>query len=224
MENINLIAKNNINSPLAEAYRELRTNIQFVCDGNAMKTIAFVSTLPNEGKSTTVSNVAIAMAQIGKRTLLIDCDLRKPTQHKLFKIPNHGLNDYIVSGKEWANITQKDIITNLDIIPSGAITPDPLNILQSDKMDKILTMMREKYDYIFLDLPPVLVASDAAIIASKADAAILVISSGEVSPNELKNTTKRLFQCEANVVGTILNKAPMQEKYGYYGYNYRGKI
>lgn len=220
MAEIELIAQHDKKSPVSEAYRAIRTNLQFAGAGKPLKLISCTSATPSEGKSTTISNLAIVMAQDGKHVLLMDCDMRKPVQHKSFELPNKGLSNCIAIGTELHDVIQKDVIQNLDILTSGPVPPNPSELLGSEKMEEILETVREEYDYVLLDMPPVLPVTDAAVMASSVDGVILIISAGEVSPEEAKRAKTQLEQGGANILGVILNKVPSQNGYGYNHYYY----
>ena len=219
MSEINLITQYDKKSPISEAYRAIRTNIQFSRTGKAIKTISFTSDVPSEGKSTTVSNLAVIMAQTGKHILLIDCDMRKPVQHKLFGLPNRGLSNCIVTEAKFDDVIQKDVMPNMDVLPSGSVPPNPSEILCSAKMEEMLKMVSERYDYILLDTPPVLLVTDTVIVAAKVDGVIILVSAGETSIHDAKYAKTLLTQGGANILGAILNKVPIRHRYGYY-YNY----
>ena len=219
MAEINLIAQYDKKSPISEAYRAIRTNLQFAGAGKVIKLVSFTSAIPLEGKSTTVSNLAIAMAQDGKHILLIDCDMRKPIQHKLFGLQNRGLSNCIATEIEIETVIQKSVTPNLDVLPSGPVPPNPSELLGSAKMETILKEAATKYDYVFLDMPPVLPVTDAAVMASKVDGVVIVLSSGDISPEEAKQTKTQLVQGGANILGVVLNKVPSQHRHGY-SYNY----
>lgn len=221
MADIDLIAQYDKKSPITEAYRVVRTNLQFAGAGKQIKLISFTSTTPFEGKSTTISNVAITMAQDDKKVLLIDCDMRKPVQHKKFGLPNKGLSNYIATGADFSDVVQRNVVENLDVLPSGPIPPNPSEILGSARMEELLKEVSAQYDYVLLDMPPVLPVTDAAVIGSKVDGVIFVLSAGDISPEEAKEAQNRLKQSGANVLGVILNKVPQQRGYGYNsGYYY----
>lgn len=222
MDDIKLIVQNNPKSPISETYRAIRTNIQFAGAGKHLKYIAFTSSVPGEGKSTTISNLALTMAQDGKKVLLIDNDLRKPRQHKVFGLLNKGLTNIIAMGLTFDEVVNKDVFPNLDVLTSGPIPPNPSEILGSEKMNDILKEVGEKYDYILLDLPPILAVTDAAIVGHMADGIVLVVRSGITitAPEEAK---KRLEAGHANILGVVLNGVPTEKKgygYGYYYYDY----
>jgi len=220
MAEINLITQYNKKSPISEAYRAIRTNLQFAGAGKPLKLISFTSATPSEGKSTTVSNLAIVMAQNEKNVLLIDCDMRKPVQHKYFELPNRGLSNYIATGAKLDTVIQKGVLPHLDILPSGPVPPNPSELLSSAKMEEILHTVREKYDYVLLDMPPVLPVTDAAVLSSKVDGVVLILSSGDISPEEANRTKAQLEQGGANILGVILNKVPTQRGHGYGQYYY----
>ena len=213
MDDIKLIVQNNPKSPISGTYRAIRTNIQFAGAGKHLKYIAFTSSVPGEGKSTTISNLALTMAQDGKKVLLIDNDLRKPMQHKVFGLLNKGLTNIIAMGLTFDEVVNKDVFPNLDVLTSGPIPPNPSEILGSEKMSDILKEVGEKYDYILLDLPPILAVTDAASWAH-ADGIVLVVRSGITAPEEAKEAKKRLEAGHANILGVVLNGVPTEKK-GY---------
>ena len=142
---INLIARENPKSPVSEAYRTIRTNIQFAGVDKAMKTIVFTSTAQDEGKSTVVANLGIVMAQAGQKVVIMDCDFRNPTQHRLFKLQNKGLSNCIATGKDVLEIVQSSGTPGLDILTSGPVAPNPSEILASNRMKTVIDELKEKY-------------------------------------------------------------------------------
>ena len=207
-------------SPIAEAYRAVRTNLQFASAGDPIKFVAFTSATPSEGKSTTVANLAITMAQDGKRVLLIDADMRKPVVHRRFGLANKGLSNYIGMNVSLANLIAEDVEQNLDILASGPVSPNPSELLGSSRMKELMEEVATQYDYIFIDMPPVLAVTDAAIMASKVDRVVFVVKSGADTADELKLAKTRLDQAGANIMGVILNAVPQQHHAGYYYYYY----
>ena len=223
MEDIKLIVQNDPKSPISESYRAIRTNLQFAGAGKQMKYIAFTSSVPGEGKSPTISNIALPMAQDGKKVLLIDNDLRKPRQHKIWGLLNKGLTNMIAMGAPFDEVVQKDVFPNLDVLTSGPIPPNPSELLGSSKMNTILKEIGEPYDYVLLDLPPILAVTDAAIVGNMADGVVLVVRSGLTVPEEAKESKKRLEAGHANILGVVLNGVPTEKRgygYGYYYYDY----
>jgi capsular exopolysaccharide synthesis family protein len=219
MEEINLIAQYDAKSPIAEAYKAIRTNLQFASVGTAARVITFTSATPEEGKSTTISNVALTMAQDGKKTLLIDADMRKPVQHRIFGIPNQGLSNCIAMDVSWEDTVQHDVVPRLDVLTSGPVPPNPSELLGSARMQQIVSQVRTQYDYVLIDMPPVLAVTDAVVMASKADGVVFVVKSGSISPEEAKMAKTKLEQGGAHILGVVLNEVPRRQ-HGSYGYEY----
>ena len=219
---INLIARENPKSPVSEAYRTIRTNIQFAGVDKAMKTIVFTSTAQDEGKSTVVANLGIVMAQAGQKVVIMDCDFRNPTQHRLFKLQNKGLSNCIATGKDVLEIVQSSGTPGLDILTSGPVAPNPSEILASNRMKTVIDELKEKYDYVLIDTPPVLPVTDSSVIGSIADGTILLTAWNQITPSMAKEAKTRLEQAGAKILGVVLNKVEVASKgYGYgYGYGY----
>ena len=219
---INLIARENPKSPVSEAYRTIRTNIQFAGVDKAMKTIVFTSTAQDEGKSTVVANLGIVMAQAGQKVVIMDCDFRNPTQHRLFKLQNKGLSNCIATGKDVLEIVQSSGTPGLDILTSGPVAPNPSEILASNRMKTVINELKEKYDYVLIDTPPVLPVTDSSVISSIADGTILLTAWNQITPAMAKEAKTRLEQAGAKIIGVVLNKVEVASKgYGYgYGYGY----
>lgn len=234
IKKIDLTAFNDAKSPVTEAYRTIRTNLSFSGVDKQLKIIEVTSAVPNEGKSTVMASLAIVMAQAGKKVLLVDCDFRNPTQHKLFGLPNKGVSNCIATGGDFHEIIQHIDQENIDILTSGPVAPNPSEILMSNRMQEFLNTAREEYDYVLIDTPPVMPVTDSAVLSSKTDGVMLVIASGEDKPELVKAAKTRLEQAGANIIGCILNKVKVAGgKYGYgsnyygygygYGYGYYGK-
>ena len=184
MEEVTLIANSDAKSPVSEAYRTIRTNIKFSnIAGRELKTIMLTSATPNEGKSTTISNLAVVMAQAGHSVVLCDCDFRNPTQHKIFKLPNKGLSNCVATGSDVMDIVQHTSIPNLYVLTSGPVAPNPSELLASQNMVDILNELKQHFDYVLIDTPPVMPVTDAAVVSGKVDGTILVIASGAVAPS-----------------------------------------
>jgi len=215
------ITVTNGRSAASEAYRTLRTNIQFMTLDHLAKTILIVGAHPECGKTTTVTNLAFAMAQAGSSVLIADTDLRRPTMHKVFGSKNFfGLTSLLI--EENLNVTaarQKTQIPNLDIIPSGPAPPNPAELLASRKMHKTLKDFQSRYDFVVLDSPPMMNMADASILAQLADATILVVAYGETTREEAQKVQQQLELAKANFIGVVINGLPPhQDPYGYYGY------
>lgn len=220
MAEIDFITHYDSRSLVSEAYRAIRTNLQFAGAGKQLKTLVFTSAVPSEGKSTTVANLAIVMGQDDKHILLIDCDMRKPVIHRHFGLLNRGLSNCFVEDLPLKEVIQADVFPNLDVVTSGPVPPNPAELLGSKKMKALLQEAAEAYDYVFLDMPPVLAVTDAALMSSQVDGTVLVIGSGDISPDEGKQAQSVLEKVHANILGVILNKVPQHHKSGYYYYYY----
>lgn len=214
---------NNPKSHIAEAYRILRTNIEFSNIDKNIKTILVTSSQQNEGKSTSIANLASAFASLeNKKVLVIDCDLRNPSVHKMFNVSNiSGLTDVLTGQKDIEKCIEKTKVKNLDILKAGKIPPNPSEILQSNKMRNFMEVIKEYYDYIFIDSPPVGIVADASILAQYADGTILLVAANEADIEAVKVAKERLEGVNANILGAILNKFESDSKsYGYYNYYY----
>ena len=173
-----IISYTNPKSPIAEAYRSIRTNIEFSNIDKNIKIITITSTQPNEGKSTVISNLAATFANLeNKRVLIIDGDLRNPSIHKMFGVSNlNGITDILLGEKDVDKCLEKTKIKGLDILKVGKVPPNPSEMLQSNKMINFIEVIKEYYDYVFIDAPPVGVVSDASIISQYSDGIILLTS------------------------------------------------
>lgn len=220
MAEIDFITHYDSRSPVSEAYRAIRTNLQFAGAGKQLKTLVFTSAVPGEGKSTTVANLAIVMGQDDKHILLIDCDMRKPVIHRRFGLLNRGLSNCFAEDLPLKEVIQADVFPNLDVVTSGPVPPNPAELLGSKKMKALLQEAAEAYDYVFLDMPPVLAVTDAALMSSQVDGTVLILGSGDISPDEGKQAKSLLEKVHANILGVILNKVPQHHKSGYYYYYY----
>lgn len=209
-------------SPIAEAYRTVRTNISFADIDDNLKTILFTSTKQNEGKSTTVAYVSQAFTRLeNTKVLVVDLDLRNPTIHKLFGIGNtYGLMDHLKNGRDLDKCITK-IEENLHIITTGVIPPNPTEVLSSKKIGEFLKNIKEKYDYIFIDSPPVGVVSDGIIISKYTDGVMYVVGTNETDISNAKEVIDNMKKSEVNIIGSILNKYDVeQNRYGYHSYYY----
>lgn len=213
-----LIVEKNSKSISAEAYKTLRTNIQYSSFDKEIKTILVTSTIPGEGKSTIAGNLALSFAQQDKKVLVIDCDLRKPSLHKIFKLSNlKGLSDIIVgnSDLEKAMYNYKD---NFDILTSGKIPPNPSEILASNAMTALLEKLKTKYDIIIIDSAPLQAVSDAQIISNKVDGTLLVIRAGVTKREAILQAKELLNKVNAKILGVVLNGVENNSEKHYYYY------
>lgn len=211
-------------SPTTEAFRTLRTNIQFSSVDKKLKTIIVTSSTPSEGKSTIAVNLAGIMAQGEEKVLLIDCDLRKPRVHRLFGISNSkGLTNILVGDNVVEEVAYKyEGLENFEIITSGPIPPNPAELLGSKRMNMFLQTVKEEYDMVILDTSPVGVVTDSAVLSTIADGILLVAAAGQTDIEKVVRGKELLDKVGANIIGTILNKVPIGGKsyyqYGYYSY------
>lgn len=221
MEGLNLVTQNDPKNPAAEAYRVIRTGIQFAQAGKELQTIALTSCTPNEGKSTTIANLAVVLTQAGKSVLLIDCDMRNPTVHKNFNLSNKvGLSSCISMGTALSDAVQKTSIEGLYALTGGVIPPNPSELLGSEQMKNVLQRAKEQYDYVLIDTPPVMPVTDALIVSRFVDGMILVIASAEVKVEMARDVKNQLVNAGANILGVVLNNV-RSEHHGYgYGYYY----
>lgn len=221
MEGLNLVTQNDPKNPGAEAYRVIRTGIQFAQAGKELQTIALTSCTPNEGKSMTIANLAVVLTQAGKSVLLIDCDMRNPTVHKNFNLSNKvGLSSCISMGTALSDAVQKTSIEGLYALTGGVIPPNPSELLGSEQMKNVLQRAKEQYDYVLIDTPPVMPVTDALIVSRFVDGMILVIASAEVKVEMARDVKNQLVNAGANILGVVLNKV-RSEHHGYgYGYYY----
>lgn len=212
-------------SPISEAYRVLRTNIQYSSIDNPLKTIVITSSRSDEGKSTTAANLAITFAQSGNKVLILDADLRRPKVHRTFGLDNiFGLTNILVEGDNNVTYIKKGPVEGLDIITCGAIPPNPSELLGSNQMKQLVSRLREDYDVVILDAPPVCDVTDAALLSTIVDGTILVVSSGKVERDSLKIAKELLLKVNANIIGVVLNKLDKSLKgNSYYNYYYYGE-
>lgn len=215
-----LIVHEDAKSPVAEAYRVIRTNLQFCQTDSTLHTLLFTSAGPSEGKSTTIANTAVALAQTGKKVLLVDCDLRKPVQHKIFQKDKAGVTNYLSEGTPLEGLFQESGVPNLFLLASGPVPPNPSELLDSEKMRKMLAYVQEKYDYVLVDVPPVIAVTDAAVLASKVDGVVLVLDAGQDRPEIAKKATQLLQAANGKVLGVILNRVEIDAAHSYYYYYY----
>ncbi|AJY73978.1 CpsD/CapB family tyrosine-protein kinase [Paenibacillus beijingensis] len=219
INNSNLITFYVPKSPISEAYRTLRTNIQFSSIDKKIRVLMVASAQSGEGKSTTVSNLAVTYAQEGKKVLLIDADLRKPTIHRIFGLSNRtGLTSVITGQFHSSEAIQSTEVENLSILPSGAVPPNPAELLASQKMKAFINEMKDTYDIIIFDTPPVLAVADSLIVSSVCDGVVIVIQEGKVKRELVKRAKESLERVNAKLIGVVLNNVKKSKKNGYYYY------
>ncbi|MPZ47974.1 MAG: polysaccharide biosynthesis tyrosine autokinase [Dehalococcoidia bacterium] len=206
----------------SDAYLQLRTNIHFAGVGTRLKSILVTSCSPGEGKSTTASGLAAVLAQAGERVILVDTDLRRPTLHTVFGLPNSfGLTGLLLSDAyDPAPALVESGLKNLQVLPSGPLPANPADLLMSDNMARIITNLQQRADYVIFDSPPVLAVTDASILASRTDGTILVAEAGSTRTHSVVHAIQDLSKSQARLVGLVVNKA-RTHRAGYYGnYHY----
>lgn len=208
---------------VSEQFRTVRTNIEFA--GAALDTcqvIMFTSSAMSEGKSTVSANVAVTWAQAGKKVLLIDADLRRPTVHATFRTLNVDGVTTVLTGKEKADdVVEETFVNNLSIITSGPVPPNPSELLNSKRMASLVDWAREKYDIIVLDAPPVLAVSDVQVLVPKTDGVVVVANMGKTLKGDLRRTVEVLKLAKAKILGSVERVKAKRGDRGYgYGYGY----
>ncbi len=215
-------------SPIAEAFRSLRTNIQFASVDKPLQSILVTSALPSEGKSTVAANLAITIAQSGKRVVLLESDLRRPSVHRYLKVPNRmGLSTMFVRPQVYLDGNlQGTRIPNLKVLTAGDLPPNPSELLGSERMQAILRQLREQADVLILDTPPMMAVTDAVVLAPRVDGVLLVARPGGTKISALRTAVEQLRRTGANILGVVLNEVQMKgyryryysNMYYYYGY------
>ena len=209
-------------SPRAEAFRILRTNLQFVDVDQTKKIFVVTSSVPGEGKTSTASNTALALQTAGQRTLLIDGDLRRPQLAKIFSLEGSvGLTSILLGRIDLSEAVQEHRASGLSVLTSGSLPPNPAELLQSHAMEQLLEAARLEYDTIVIDAPPLLPVTDAALIAAQADGAVVVVRQGKTTRDQLTSSMDRLQAVGARPLGVTLNMVAQRGHKGYgYGYGY----
>ncbi len=208
-------------SPIAESYRTLRTNVSFASVDRPLRTLMVTSAEPADGKSTTICNLGVVLAQSGKRILVADCDLRRPRIHTYFGLPNRqGMSTMIAHSEPLGNVRKSTPVEGLSVVTSGSLPPNPSELMGSQKLLSIFQNMLQSADMILIDTPPTLTVSDAATLAPSLDGVLLVIKPGTTRVSALKQTLDQFRQVNARVIGVVLNDVVTRgNPYGYH-YNY----
>jgi capsular exopolysaccharide synthesis family protein len=207
-------------SAVAEAYRRIRTNLQFARPDKKIHSLAISSAEKGEGKSTTSSNLAIAMASAGKRTLLVDADLRRPRAHSLLGLDREpGLSHLLYDDDLDITAFETDV-DSLWVLPAGETVPNPAELLSSQRMRDLIENLKDRFDYVIFDTPPVLLFSDALGLASRCDGTILVASARSTDGRAFDHAVDLLNDVEADILGAVLNRYDSRSLLQGYGYNY----
>jgi len=203
-------------SLIREAFRTIRTNIQFSGIDKTLKSLVVTSSISEEGKTTISINIAYSIAQTDKRVILIDCDLRKPNIHKVFDLPNlSGLTTALAGDIDYKHFVNTNAEDKLNVLTSGPIPPNPSELLGSKRMELLLEKVREDYDMIILDSPPVGIVTDAAVLSTIVDGTILVCGVDKTKIDEIKAAKVALHKVNANIIGVIMNKVSIKESTYY---------
>jgi tyrosine-protein kinase Etk/Wzc len=216
-------------SPVSEAYRTLRTNLQFSKIEGSIKAILVTSSGPKEGKSTSIANLAITLAQMGSKTILVDTDLRRPVIHSIFgHQKEEGLTNFMMDQIPIKNTIKDTFLDNLKIITSGLLPPNPSELLGSEKMEELIIYLKENFDLVLFDSPPIIAVTDAAVLSTKVDCVFLVVSSGQTNKDAIIRATTLLDNVKARLLGAVLNNVDYENNYGssyyqYYHYYYGAK-
>lgn len=207
-------------SPIAEAYRKVRTNLQFMNLDNNLKKVMVTSAGPSEGKSSVTGNLGISLAGAGHKVLIVDCDFRKPRQHRFFGLSNAvGSMEVLLGEEPISEVIQKTEEEFLDLLTTGQIPPNPSEVLGSKRFVDMIGELEAEYDFILLDTPPVGMVTDAAVLSRMVDGTILVAAVGHEDIRGLEQAKIQLEDVGGKILGVIMNKVPVEEG-GYYGYIY----
>ena len=219
MSNTDLVTLSNPRSPVSEAYRTLRTNLEFFSLDEPVRTLVVTSPGAKDGKSTVLANLAVALAQGGKRVILVDCDLRRPTQHTLFGLDNAtGLTTMMLDEAAQSKPPLREtLVDGLRVLTAGPLPPNPAELLGSRRMKETLADLLKKADVLLFDAPPVLAVTDALVLAVRTDGVLLVVKAGGTTREHVQQAKERLERVNARIVGAVLNNAPTDAMLqGYY--------
>ena len=214
-----LIAHFDPKSAAAEAYRSLRTSIQFAGLDHKCRSIVVTSSSPGEGKSTTVANFGVVTAQTGARVCLVDSDLRRPTLHRIFGVANsRGLTSALLEGLPFADVAQATAVPNLFVLSSGPLPPNPAELVGSNRMRESLEAAAGEFDTLVLDSPPVVSVSDAIALAAFADGVVLVVQSGKVPQEVVRRAMGQIEAVKGRILGVVMNSVNLKRDGYYYDY------
>jgi capsular exopolysaccharide synthesis family protein len=215
-----LVALDRPKSAMAEAYRTLRTNLGFAGLDQPFRSILISSPGPQDGKSTVTANLGVVLAQAGSKVIVVDCDLRKPAQHKIFALENQrGLTNCLLQKLAVEEAAHKDVCENLTVLTSGPIPPNPAEVLNSQRVRAFWPMLLEKYEYILVDAPPILAVTDASILAPQMEGVILVARSAVTRKDKVLEAREQFAKANAHLIGVVLNQVKMDPNdYQYYYY------
>jgi capsular exopolysaccharide synthesis family protein len=216
-----LITREHPKSPVAEAYRSIRTSLDYLSPDKTLKSIMVTSSGAGEGKSFMISNLAITIAQNGNNVIIIDADLRKPMQHRFFDMTNfEGLSNILTGEIDFTEAKRETGIENIELVSTGVIPPNPAELLDSQKMQGVIDKAEQEADIVLVDVPPIIPVTDAVLLSKSVDGVLLVIASHETEREMLVKAKEQLDLAEANILGTVLNKYPADKKGKHYNQYY----
>jgi receptor protein-tyrosine kinase len=211
------------NGPASEAYRTIRTNLLYSLVDLPLQVVVFTSPGPREGKSTTCANLGVVLAQADKKTLVLDCDFRKPVLHRVFGLRNlRGLVNVIAGERRLEEVWQEPLL-GLKVVTVGPVPPNPAELLSSQRFAEFLERVREDFDYVLIDAPPIELVSDPAILATQGDGVLLVVDAQKTRKGAVRSSIRSLEAVGANVLGLVMNNIKAGKAgyyYGYGGYTY----
>jgi len=211
-----LITLTDPQSPVAEAFRTLRTNLIFSSLDHPLTTLLVTAAAPIEGKSLTLANLAVTMAQGGRKTILVDCDLRRPRQHEIFGVPAEpGLTTMILQETKEPPLAPTGV-EDLWLLPAGPLPPNPADLLGSRRMEGVIAALKSRADIVLFDAPPVIAVTDAALLASKLDGVLLVVSAGHTKRDHAQRAKELLEKINVRVVGAVLTNATVDKSVSTY--------
>lgn len=214
-----LVVKNHPKSIITESYRLLRTNLDFLSPDKDLKAILVTSGNPDEGKSSSVGNLGVSMAQAGKKVLLIDGDLRKPMMHRVFEVPNfEGLTNVLTGEEHYNDVIQKTDVENLFVLSAGVVPPNPAELLGSQKMNQLIEDAKTEYDILLIDTAPVIPVPDALILGAKVDGVLLLVRYNDTKRDQVNQAVENLLRVNAVILGTVLTRYPIKSSNYYYYY------
>jgi len=214
----NLVTLTHPRSPSAEAYRALRANLSLSATGHSLQALVVTSAAPNETKSVALANLAIVIAQGGQRVILVDADLRHPTLHEIFGAPNERGLTTLLEGQAALSappLIELADVENLQLLTSGPTPLDPAAQLGSKRMDEVIAALQKRADLVLFDAPPILSATDAAVLGMKVDGVLLLVKAGHTSRDHLQQAKEKLEKAHARIFGVALTNAPTDKSLGY---------
>lgn len=214
-----LITVDNSKSIISEQFRTIRTNIHFSTADKELRSILLTSSSPSEGKSTSASNIAVVFAQEGRKVLLIDADMRKPTMHHTFQVNNGtGLSSVLTRQAEVADVIHEVGIENLHVMPCGPIPPNPAELIGSQSMKALIEQLKLDFDLLIFDAPPLLSVADAQILSNECDGTILVVNTGSTEKDSAVKAKETLQSANARILGVLMNNYTLAKDHYYYQY------